>query len=472
MWAGRSLLDRGQGCMSQHKLTSVTMTVFRHSVDAEGVGGTLTRRDLLIAMASTAAGGCARSARPTITSTVVTFDVATVAERVRSASGGASKTYAQREAAVTAATARWFTPVLSAFNNSRRWLRARFDVLHVEKQSSLALNPSLSALIGVPWGYRTVDLTAELRVANIDANALLPGTLQAGMTENGTVWGVPIDISPYAVFYGTSGHKPTATTHIGNPRSDWSTAAFAVYCQEVAQQGGQFWLGLGQGTVANSLAWLGYVEGYGGQVATDGRISLTSSDTVRGLNAFADLLQTTWPHPLRSSTPIMVYFAPYNGTTGGPLTFAPPPNYLAMVHFPRAPMATVPANIMFAVALADGPKPEAGATFVTWLLTGPGQSALTSIGFPAMRTDITTASWLEKGPAAVDPVTLRYVPPAVQALQGLNFTGRLYSILTSPADSRVAGLQQLEQACNSVIAGGLNVYAAGAELNKAGIPAV
>jgi len=424
----------------------------------------LTRRSLLIAAAASAVGGCAREVKPASTA-VTAFDVATTGAYQVFAPAAAGSSPEERESAMLAATERWFTPVLKAFNAAHRGLRATYaSWLSPSAGGPGTPNPAISALIG-EWGG--TDLSAELRASNVDTSVLLPGLLQAGQDAAGALRGLPIDVMPYAVSYGPA-HAFSAA-RIPQPLPTWSTDQFAAFCADVAKHGGAFAgelvLGGEGGMGSRGIAWQGYVQGYGGAIVADGRIAITTSEALRGLTAFADLLEITSQQPHAPTPPLQVSLGLYNRTVPQPLG-------TAAVRFPRAPLPVVPAGVNFVSVPASAPHPTAGAIFALWLLTADGQRTLTSIGFPSVRTDIGPAtSWLTKGPTAVNPADLRFSPPQLQSLRGVQLTPRLYGILTRPSAGQAPALRQLEQVCNGVLAGDTNPLEAEVQLNRDGIRA-
>ena len=393
---------------------------------------------------------------------MVAFDVAPSEEVAVQSSG----TYAQREARIFAATQQWFQPVLTAFNDAHRSLRARFapNIIVPAKGLGGYPNPSLSVLF-TPQGGQ--DLSAQFRSSNLDPTALLPGLLQAAQDFSGRLIGVPVDLSVYVVAY-----RGLAGGHISAPSPSWTVADFTAFCGGVALHGGRFMGRIARGGLGAPLTWLGFAEGYGGQIISSGKLSLTSTNVLRGLNALADVLHITWDLLFVRGTPStpVVEFWTYSQTAPRPSLTTLLKN--AVVRFPRAPVPVVPAVVTLASVPQSAPQPEAGATFALWLLSRNGQTALTRIGFPGMRTDMDAASWLGKGPAGVRPGDLRFAPPQLTALNGMNFTERLSGILLQPESARLPALQKLQSVANSVIGGDANVFGAGAQLNRDGIPEV
>lgn len=422
--------------------------------------GVLTRRRVLLTLGAAAAAGCARAAVPTPASPVVAFDLGlTGADQVFVAPqpGG---TFVRHEDAVFAATNRWFTPVISAFNDRHRGLRASFAPFFMPSDGERPgpPNPRISVLVG-EWGGQ--DLASALRSSNMDTSVLLPGLLQAGQDASGNLRGVPVGFSPYAVGYGPT--KSLDAARIAAPQATWSTDQFVAFCRAVAADGGGFWGEVVRGFLGRRRAWIGFVEGYGGSVLADGRLALTTAAALQGLNAFADLLAVTWNRGGRVAPVLTVGLSPYDRT-------APHPVRTPVVRFPRAPIPVVPAVVDFASVPDAAPQPAAGATFAIWLLSRAGQQALTAVGFPAVRTDTaTTHTWLTHGPAAVNPAHLRFAPPQLKALEKMQFAARLYRILTSAPPLRPPALRQLEQVADAVLAGDTNPVVAGGRLNQAGI---
>lgn len=425
----------------------------------------LTRRSLLIAMASAAISGCAREVRPTITSPVVVVGVSSNDVVSSMSSMGAASPTTTYD---FSATKVWLAPVLAAFNASHNGLRAQYVPPAVDQPTGLVrTSPNASALLGAGGG---IDLAPQLQAANVASSVLLPGVLQAAAGIAGGQRGIPIDLSVCMVGYAPSA-KSLTLLGIDVPQTGWSTDQFTAFCTSVADKGGGFLAGLGHTALGSlGLEWLGYLEGYGGHfVGADGTLRLTAKSALPGLNAFADLLQVTWERPVvpGSLPPAEAYFIMYNGTSPGR------PLAKNLIRFPRAPNRIVPAQVVPASVPVSAPQPGAGATFVVWLISRGGQRALTGIGYPSMRTDVEAPeSWLSKGPAAVNPGDLRFPPQQLLQLGQLNFGRRLYGILLSPPTARPGALQKLEAVANSVIAGTLNVFAAGAQLNRDGILAV
>ena len=353
--------------------------------------------------------------------------------------------------------------MISAFNEQHRSPRARFAPLYVSSSTSvlgIQQNPRVSAVVGSQ--QMGTDLTAEWQGTNLDASALLPGVLAASTGTDGKIRGVPVDLEPYAAFYTA---QQFAAADIAAPRATWSTDAFVALCAAMAKKGGGFGSGLGRGQMPN-LTWLGFVEGYGGQAVSGGRLVLTAPSVLRGLTTFADVLQITWNRPWSHNTPLSLSITSYNATTGTSLM----PGTVA--RFPRAPIPVVPAVLLHAYVPPTAPQPQAGAAFATWLISRAGQKALTSIGFPAMRTDLAGGmSWFSKGEAAVGAGNLRFAPSELAALVPINFASRLYNVLMMFSAARLTALRTLEQVANAVISGATNATAASAQLNRAGITA-
>lgn len=355
--------------------------------------------------------------------------------------------------------------MLTAFNNTHRGLRARYVPNTVVTATGIQGrgNPRVSAAV-VGGDGNGLDLSAQFQASNMDPSVLLPGLLQTGHDLRGRLVGIPVDFSVYSVVY-----TRLTAAHIAVPSPSWSTEEFAAFSADVAQHGGRFQGAIARGGIGSSLPWLGYAEGCGGQVLIAGKLSLTSAKVLRGLNALSDLLRITWNLLFVRGTGPVVEFSAVNRTSPHPRTAAVSSG---VVRFPRPPVPVVPAIAGLATVPRTAPRSEAGMTFVIWLISRAGQTALTSIGFPGVRTDMATPSWLTKGPAAVQPGDLRFSPPQLQALNGMNFGQRLTGVLLLPSNARPSALQKLEAVANSVIAGDLNVFAAGAQLNRAGIPVV
>ena len=361
-----------------------------------------------------------------------------------------------------------FQPVLRAFNEENRMFQAEYAAWYLPNGYG---NPTISCWVGgVPGQGGAIDLSGAMKHENFDGAGVLGGAMAAVTSADGSVIGMPIDFQLVAMAYdpgvlrsvGVAAPAPTG----------WSASEFLVVVDALS--------GAKAGTVPTfgyDLAWpggfgafLGYTEGCGGSVFLGSSVVLTSPAVLEGLGAYSEVLRATWVgmHPPQRSA---------FGLGSASIGWSRRRRTWAEQGYVRLPVMAVrsaaPAMVSVAYVPTRAPNPEAGQAFALWLLTAGGQRALTSLGYPGMRTGASSGpAWLRTEETGVLPEDLVFSPAAgTVAVAALDYL--LFGALSLPGKEQPAVLRAIESALNGAEAGrkpGAGFLQAVDILAKAGVP--
>ena len=377
----------------------------------------LPRRHVLALAAAALCGtpACARLGRSVAATgpaasagSVIEFGVTTVLLRVNPGHPSATQTVGGYVAAQTAATAAWWHPVLDAFKAGHRGLRAQYvapggvsstaaaEVFGPGTSFQEAPNPQVSCRVGdVLTSLGRKDLSTAIRDVNLDTETLLPGVLAACTGAHGEVWGLPVDVAIGALGFNAAGLQSAGVRPPAE--AGWTAEQLQAAAVQVAAHSGHSPVGAGLAWADGGTGpvWFGYLRGYGGSLLENGQVALTSGPGLSGLQAYAAILGVCWDPAEQSANARAPWLAFRQGVAqvGGPRW-----PQQGLCRFPEMPgVAAVPASPLVASVPVTAPQPQAGVLFVTWLLTPDGQTAITGLGYPAMRADMVGgASWLSK----------------------------------------------------------------------------
>lgn len=353
-----------------------------------------------------------------------------------------------RDATFWSPTRTMLQPVLDAFNATQRGLRVRYVPPFLPgKGRGTVTNYQPSVILGQRVRSGNRDLAGAIRGANVNEGRFIPGVWAGVTMAGGYVPCVPVDVTVYGLRY-----RVTALGPATGAASTWSNARFAGRCAAALKTGATF--GSGLGLAYPNSAWLGYASGHGGSVVRDGRLTLTEAAVLQGLSDYAAILEITASHSVPEGTLATFDLDPTSRTNAGMPAWR-------MIRFPLLPSGAVPADLLGAGVPEGAPEPQGGVRFVLWLLTRQGQLALTSVGFPAMRTDIGAGrAWYERRPLQTPPSALRFLPASWAAVPDFYLGKWVMQAVALPGPVRRDALRVVEGAVNGLLSGHLSLASA------------
>lgn len=264
------------------------------------VAGGLTRRQVLVASAALALGGCAPFPGPQRAGAAATLVLRPAPPLTLPNSG-------PKPLAADAEYYRLVPHLAERFNATHR------GVVIETGNTYRRGTASVYALIGASaWG-ETADVPSHLAIAlgahNFDPAMVQAGLLDGFQTGHG-LWGLPVSQAPVAIRWRKDAF---AAAGLGAPAPDWTIADFQVACtelQRVVQSGkvrglqavlypaGSYFLGPNccWGVLFEPAWWVAFALGYGGTIAKNGVFAFDRR-ALEGLSVLVDIVGRFGPPP-------------------------------------------------------------------------------------------------------------------------------------------------------------------------------